>query len=121
MCQSVVRVTVLCQGILVNRLRTLRQRDAGQRRHIVEHGIAHHVVLRIPRTIIGVLLCRSVGRDFPLVVAVATCYDTGVGQVQHLQVGQIAVQIVDVGTVNRSLDGQLQHVVGVALRLYLAT
>ena len=112
--QFKILVTILCQSIFSNFRSSFGQRDTAQGRNVVEHTTRNHVILSIPRTIIALDSGYTGAVDIPLVVAVATLHNAGIGQIEHLNVRHRTMQVVDVRAVQWSCDGQRQYVVGIA-------
>ena len=79
--QTQVCALVLCHRIFADSGRTLGQRKALQRRHIVEHIVTHYIVFGFPWTVPGIDRSVSVLRYAPLIILVTAGNDAGIAQI----------------------------------------
>ena len=116
------QTAVVSHGIVANGGGGPGQLKAAQHGHVVEHVAAHHVVLDGIAVIVVITVNRSraVVADRPAMVLLATLNDVHRGEVEHLEQRQETVQVVDVGAVERTADGEPLDVHGIGQCLNLA-
>ena len=109
MCQTQVRPVVLAHTPLADFLGSRRQRDTLKRGDVVKHGVAYHVILCLDGVAVSARRGCSVLCHIELMVGVATCHDTRILQVQHLDIREGNVQVFNIRTVQRAVHNQFQR------------